>query len=85
MFVKPTPGRSVPDPARGDTLPPKGREVEPSQFWQRRLADGDVVEAEREEENPASADGEAAPTADQAVQTSAPAEPAPAPTKKKES
>lgn len=45
MFVKPTEGRSVSDPARGDTLPPEGREVEPTQYWQRRLNDGDVVES----------------------------------------
>ena len=45
MFVKPAEGRSVPDPARGDTLPPEGREVEPTQYWLRRVIDGDVVEA----------------------------------------
>ena len=46
MHVKPTEGRQVPDPARGDTLPPEGRTVEPNQYWQRRVADGDVVEAQ---------------------------------------
>ena len=46
MFVKPVEGRHVPDPQRGDTLPAEGREVEPTQYWQRRVADGDVVEAE---------------------------------------
>lgn len=45
MFLKPVPGRAVPDPARGDTLPPEGREVEPTQYWQRRINDGDVIEA----------------------------------------
>lgn len=45
MFVKPAPGRTVPDPDRGDTLPPEGRDVEPTQYWQRRVNDGDVVEA----------------------------------------
>lgn len=45
MFVKPTAGRQVPDPDRGDTLPADGREVEPTQYWQRRVNDGDVVEA----------------------------------------
>lgn len=45
MFVKPVEGRQVPDPQRGDTLPAEGREVEPTQYWQRRVADGDVVEA----------------------------------------
>lgn len=46
MFVKPIEGRRVPDPARGDTLPPEGREVACTQYWQRRLNDGDVVEAQ---------------------------------------
>lgn len=45
MFVTPTADRRVPDPARGDTLPPEGREVEPTQYWQRRLNDGDVIES----------------------------------------
>lgn len=49
MIVKPTPGCRVPDPARGDTLPPEGREVEPTQYWQRRLIDGDVIEIPAEE------------------------------------
>ncbi|HLO63159.1 MAG TPA: DUF2635 domain-containing protein [Azonexus sp.] len=79
MYVKPTEGRTVPDPARGDTLPPQGRTVEASQYWQRRLADGDVVEAEPEPEP------EEETPADAAVQTSAPAKPAPARNKKKES
>lgn len=49
MFIKPAAGRQVPDPQRGDTLPPEGREVEPSQYWQRRVNDGDVVEAPAQE------------------------------------
>jgi len=44
MYLKPATGRTVPDPARGDTLPAQGRTVEPSQYWQRRLIDGDVNE-----------------------------------------
>lgn len=44
MFLQPIDGRRVPDPDRGDTLPPEGRKVEPTQYWQRRLLDGDVVE-----------------------------------------
>jgi len=43
MFLKPAPGRLVPDPERRDTLPPEGRTVASSQYWQRRIADGDVV------------------------------------------
>jgi len=44
MYLKPATGRTVPDPARGDTLPAQGRAVEPSQYWQRRLLDEDVTE-----------------------------------------
>ena len=47
MFIKPVEGRTVPDPARRDTVPATGREVEHTQYWQRRIADGDVVEAAR--------------------------------------
>ena len=42
MFVQPTKGRSVHDPARGDLLPEEGRNVEESQYWYRREIDGDI-------------------------------------------
>lgn len=42
MLIKPVNGRSVPDPARGDILPEKGRNVEPSSYWCRRLVEGDI-------------------------------------------
>lgn len=42
MYVKPVQGRTVPDPSRGDALPPEGRDVPDNQYWQRRLIDGDV-------------------------------------------
>lgn len=45
MYLKPQPGRSVPDPERGGLLPPEGRDVTPTTYWQRRLADEDVVES----------------------------------------
>ncbi len=45
MYVKPTAGLKVADPARADHLPEEGREVEATQYWQRRLNDGDVTEA----------------------------------------
>lgn len=48
MHLKPVSGLQVPDPDRGGFLPPEGRECEPHQFWLRRLADGDVVEAQPE-------------------------------------
>lgn len=46
MFVKPTEGRSVPDPARGDLLPADGRNVDETSYWLRRLAAGDVQRAD---------------------------------------
>lgn len=51
MFLKPTEGTQVPDPDRGDFLPPEGRTKEPTQYWQRRIADGDVVEASPPQES----------------------------------
>lgn len=57
MFVKPTPGTRVPDPDRGDVLPPEGRTVEPTQYWQRRINDGDCVEASPQPEAPKAAKG----------------------------
>lgn len=49
MFVKPTSLIvNVPDPAHQGTpdywLPPRGRAVEDSMYWRRRILDGDVVE-----------------------------------------
>jgi hypothetical protein len=44
MYVKPTHDH-VPDIDRGGYLATEGREVEPSQYWLRRLQDGDVVES----------------------------------------
>ena len=51
MYIQPIPGRNVPDPVRGDLLPSEGREVELTQYWQRRLKDGDVAEATPDSEN----------------------------------
>ncbi|RTY53640.1 DUF2635 domain-containing protein [Pantoea sp. YU22] len=42
MFVKPKDGRSVPDPARGDLLPERGRNVPEDSYWLRRIVEGDV-------------------------------------------
>lgn len=43
MFVKPQPGRSVPDPERGGLLAEAGREVsDTSTYWHRRVEDKDV-------------------------------------------
>jgi hypothetical protein len=43
MFVKPANGLVIPDPDRHDALPADGRDVPASDFWLRRLRDGDVV------------------------------------------
>lgn len=44
MYVKPQPGRSVPDPERGGLLPAEGREVDDtSTYWHRRVEDNDVI------------------------------------------
>ena len=45
MFVKPATGLVIPDPDRGGVLPAEGRDVPPTEFWRRRLRDGDVVAA----------------------------------------
>lgn len=50
MFLKPAPGRSVPDPERGGLLIDAGRTVEPTQYWLRRIEDNDVIEAEPDAE-----------------------------------
>lgn len=43
MFVKPKAGVLVRDPVTLQHLPESGRDVEPSSYWQRRQAAGDVV------------------------------------------
>lgn len=53
MFVKPAPGRVVTDPANGRALPVEGAEVPKTQFWLRRRAVGDVVEAKPKTRKPA--------------------------------
>ena len=44
--VKPREGLIVRDPATREALPVKGKTVARNAYWLRRLADGDVVEAE---------------------------------------
>lgn len=41
--IKPASGLMIKDPIYGDFLPPSGRVVEVSDYWTRRLRDGDVV------------------------------------------
>ena len=50
LFLKPKEGLIVMDPDRKDTLPPKGREVESSVYWWRRLRDGDVDLSDKRKE-----------------------------------
>lgn len=45
-FLKPAPGRDVPDIERGGLLAADGRNVEPTTYWQRRIDDGDVIEVD---------------------------------------
>lgn len=46
MFIKPAPGRIVPDPEMGGLLRPDGRTVQPTQFWLRRIEEADVIEVD---------------------------------------
>ncbi|WBV42731.1 DUF2635 domain-containing protein [Pseudoroseomonas cervicalis] len=46
MFVKPAPGRAVPDPDLRDFLPEEGRDVPRTDYWLRRIRDEDVIEGE---------------------------------------
>lgn len=52
MHLKPQPGRVVTDPATGQPLPEEGARVEPSQYWFRRLQDGDVTEVKPQQQKP---------------------------------
>lgn len=45
IYLKPTKGLRVPDPATGEALPIEGARVSPSAYWTRRLAEADVVTA----------------------------------------
>lgn len=44
MFVKPATGLQVRDPDLLDLIPEAGREVPETDYWIRRVIDGDVVE-----------------------------------------
>jgi len=45
MFVKPVEGREVRDPVTQQPVPPEGREVPDTAFWNRRVRDGDLKDA----------------------------------------
>ncbi len=47
MYAIPTPGRSVPLPGHRQLLPAAGQNIGPmTQYWQRRLRDGDITISE---------------------------------------
>ena len=46
IFVKPAPGLKVRDPQSRLHIADGGQFVEENSYWVRRLADGDVVQAE---------------------------------------
>ena len=52
MFIKSKEGIIVRDPRSHRILPLEGREVPDDRYWQRRLADGDVVLAALPAPNP---------------------------------
>ncbi|WP_431276275.1 DUF2635 domain-containing protein [Variovorax ureilyticus] len=43
MYVKAAPGLVIRDPVFLDLLPPEGRDVPDTPYWQKRKGDGDVV------------------------------------------
>lgn len=47
MFIKPVGGAKVRDPVSKRHLPESGKDVQPSVYWTRRLAAGEVVEIEQ--------------------------------------
>ena len=46
MYIRPKEGLVIPDLDRGDVLPAEGRDVPVTDFWLRRLRDGDVIPAD---------------------------------------
>ncbi|TAN60476.1 MAG: DUF2635 domain-containing protein [Magnetospirillum sp.] len=49
MYLRPAPGRVIPDPATGRDLPDHGDAVTPSRLWRLHLRDGDVLTTTAEE------------------------------------
>ena len=58
MYVKPKAGLQVRDPVTREPLPATGREVPETQYWMRRLADGDVIRSKKPRSAPAVTQGE---------------------------
>ncbi|HEC6737352.1 TPA: DUF2635 domain-containing protein [Salmonella enterica subsp. enterica serovar Reading] len=62
FFIKPAPGRMVRDPDTLEFLQPGGEEKPFTPYWCRRLDDGDVIEFNPNEEQPAVTAGKAKAT-----------------------
>jgi hypothetical protein len=46
-WIKPKPGLVVRDPATGQPIPPHGKGVVWSSFWERRALDQDIVQTDQ--------------------------------------
>lgn len=68
MYVIPI--RQTPDPDRGGYLPEAGRNVEPSPYWLRRVAEGDVRKGDPPPEPAPATPDESPPRAGSSTSTS---------------
>lgn len=50
MHIKPASGVRLRDPVKGDVIPKEGRDVPRSEYWLRRIHDGDALETPRQKE-----------------------------------
>ncbi len=75
MFIKPIHGRTVLNPENNMPLSQEGSEVEDNQYWQRRLADGDVEEIAQADKNLSSAETEETSKPDESNASTSPEEP----------
>ncbi|EAA7440320.1 DUF2635 domain-containing protein [Salmonella enterica] len=64
FFIKPAPGRMVRDPDTLEFLQPDGEEKPFTPYWCRRLDDGDVIEFNPNEAQPAVTAGKVKTAAD---------------------
>ncbi|ENF1717277.1 DUF2635 domain-containing protein [Salmonella enterica] len=71
LFIKPAPGRMVRDPDTLEFLTPGGEEKPFTPYWCRRLDDGDVIEFDPNEAQPAVTAGKAKVTDADAVEKKA--------------
>lgn len=71
FFIKPAPGRMVRDPDTLEFLQPSGEEKPFTPYWCRRFDDGDVIEFNPNEAQPAVTAGKAKATDADAVEKKA--------------